>query len=55
MKNTEIQNFVPDHVKTKKMCNNWDKELPFVLRYVPDLYKTQRMYGKVILEKWWRV
>ena len=44
MKNTEIQNFVPDHVKTKKMCNNWDKELPFVMRYVPDLYDSKNVW-----------
>ena len=41
-------NFVPDQVKTKKTCNNAVKELPVVMRYVPVLYKTQKMYGKLL-------
>ena len=27
--------FVPDHVKTKKMCKNAFKKLQFVIIYVP--------------------
>ena len=33
--------FVPDHLKTKKMCKHAAKKLPFVIRYVIDQYKTQ--------------
>ena len=29
--------FVPDHLKTKKMCKHVGKKLPFVIRHVPDL------------------
>ena len=28
--------FVPDQRKTKKMCANAFKKMPFVIRYVPD-------------------
>ena len=35
--------FVPGHLKTKKMYKNDVKKLPFVLKYVPDRYKTNRM------------
>ena len=27
--------FVPDHLKTKKMCKHVVKKLPFVIEYVP--------------------
>ena len=36
--------FVPDLLKTKKMCKNEVKKLPFVIRYVPGQYKTDEMY-----------
>ena len=49
IKNPEMLRFVPDHLKTKKMCKQV-KKLPFVIRYVPDRYKTQEMYDKAILE-----
>ena len=42
--------FVPDHLKTITMCKNAVKELPYVIRYVPDRYKTQVISDKVILE-----
>ena len=32
---------VPDHLKTKKLCKHAVKKLPFVIRSVPDGYKTQ--------------
>ena len=41
--------FIPDHLKTKRMCKNAVKR--FVIMYVPDRYKTQEMCDKVILEK----
>ena len=42
IKNPEIIKFVPDHVKTKKMCKHAVKKLHYLLRYVPDQYKTQK-------------
>ena len=36
MKNPEMLKFIPDHLKTKQMCNYAVKKLPFVIRYVPD-------------------
>ena len=51
MKNPEILKFIPDHFKTKHMCNYAVKKLPFVIRYVPDQYKTKKMCNRVILEK----
>ena len=41
---------VPDYHKTKKMCKNGVKKLPFVINYVPNQYKTQEICDKVILE-----
>ena len=38
--------FVPDHLKTKKMCNHAIKKLPFLIRYVPGKYKAQQMCDK---------
>ena len=37
MRNPEILKFVPDQLKTKKMCKHAVKKLPFLLRYVPNL------------------
>ena len=37
MKNPEMLRFVPDHLKTKKMCKYAVKKLLFILGY----YKTQ--------------
>ena len=50
MKNSDMLKFVPDHLKTKKMCKNKVKKLPYLLRYVSDQYKTQQMCDKAILE-----
>ena len=41
MRNPEMLKFVPDHLKTKKMCKHAVKKLPYPLRYVSDQYKTQ--------------
>ena len=51
-KNLEILRFVPDHLKTKRMCKNVVKKLSLAITYVPDLYKTQEMCDKVILENY---
>ena len=40
MKNPEMLDFVPDHLKTKETCKNAVKKLPYQLSYVPDRYKT---------------
>ena len=40
MKNPEMLKFVSDHLKTKNMCKHAIKKLPYLLRYVPDQYKT---------------
>ena len=34
MKNPEMLKFVPDHLKTKHMCNYAVKKLHFIIRYV---------------------
>ena len=44
--------FVPDHLKTKKMCKHAVKKLPFVIRYFPYQYKSQKMCDNII-RKWW--
>ena len=42
MKNAEMLKFAPDHLKTKKVCKHAVKKLPYLLRFVPDQYKTQQ-------------
>ena len=42
--------FVPDYLKTKKMCKHAVKKLPYLSRYVLDQYKTQQMCDKAILK-----
>ena len=52
IRNPKILQIVSDHLKTKKMCRNLVKKLPFIIiMYVPDLYKTNEMYDKVVLGK----
>ena len=36
MKNPEMLKYVPNHIKTKRLCENAVKKLPLVMRYVPD-------------------
>ena len=40
MKNPEMLKFVSDHLKTKKMCKHAVRKLPYLLRYVPNQFKT---------------
>ena len=40
MENLEMLKIVPDHFKDKTMCKHPVKNLPFVVRYIPDQYKT---------------
>ena len=42
--------FVPDHLKTKRMCKHAVKKIPFVIWYVSDQCKTQQMFHKANLE-----
>ena len=46
---SEMLKFLPDHLKLE-MCQNAVKKLPFVIRYVPDWCKTQKLCDKVILK-----
>ena len=41
-KNAEMLKFIPDHLKTKKVCKHAIKNLPFLIRYVLDWNKTQQ-------------
>ena len=41
MKNSEMLKFVPDHLKTKKMCKDAVNKLSIVIRYVLSKYKTK--------------
>ena len=50
IKNSEILKFVPDYLRTKRMCKNAVRKLLFVLMCFPDPFKTQGMCDKVILE-----
>ena len=49
IKDPNMSEFVPDHVKTKKMCKHAIKKLLFQVYYVPDRHKTQQMCSKVSL------
>ena len=42
--------FIPDQLKTERMCNNGVKKKTFVIIYVPARYKTQQMCDKAVLE-----
>ena len=45
----KISIFVPNHLKTKKMCKHALTKLPSVRRYVPDRYKTQQMCDSLFM------
>ena len=36
MKKSEMLKFVPNHLKTKKLCKDAVKKLPFVITYILD-------------------
>ena len=46
------EKFIPDHLKTKQICNYAVKELPFVIRYVPDRYKTNGWWNSRVAGAW---
>ena len=45
----KISIFVPNHLKTEKMCKHALTKLPSVRRYVPDRYKTQQMCDSLFM------
>ena len=49
MKNPKMLEFATEHLKTKKMCKHAVKEIPYLLRYVPNQDNTQQMCDKAIL------
>ena len=51
IKDPEMLEFVNDHLNTKKMCKHTVRMLPFLIKYLPDQYKTQRMSDKIILDE----
>ena len=48
MKNLEMLKFASYYLKTKKMCKHTVKKLPYLLRYVPDQYKTRQWVIKLL-------
>ena len=52
MKNPEISKFVLDNLNTEKMCKHAVKIWPYLLKNIPDQYKTQQMCNKAILDCW---
>ena len=50
MKNPEMLKLMPDHLKTKQMCNYAVKKLPYLLGYVPNQCKTKTICNGAILE-----
>ena len=55
MKNTEMLKFVPDHLKTEKVCRHAVKKLPYLIRYVTDQCKITKCVKKAILAKRWNI
>ena len=37
-RNSEMLEFVADHLKTKKMCKHTVNMLPFLVKYIPERY-----------------
>ena len=50
MKNPEMLKLVPDHLKTKQMCNYAVKKLPYLLGYVHNQCKTKTICNRAILK-----
>ena len=42
MKNSEMLKLIPNHLKTKGMCNYVVKKSPFVITYLPDRHKVKK-------------
>ena len=50
IKNAEMFKFLPDYLKTKKICKHAVEKLSFPIRNVSDQYNSQQMCDKIILE-----
>ena len=48
MKNPEMSNILSNHLKTKKCVSMQSKKLRYLLRYIPDKYKTHQMCDNVL-------
>ena len=56
MRNLELVNLFMIILTPKKLCKYAVKNLPFLIRYVPDQYHIQQMRDKVIIiRKWWNI
>ena len=52
MRNSEMLKFIPDHLKSKKMCKHAVKKLPSVIRYVAEsLFLTAAKIKKYVLRQ----
>ena len=49
MKYPEMLKFFPDDLKLKNVCKHAVLKLPFVIRYVADQFKTQKMFDEGVL------
>ena len=50
IKNREMIRFVLDDLKTRNMRKNAVRKLPFLIRNIPDQYKTEQMCHKAVVE-----
>ena len=39
----KLLTFILDHLRSKKLCKGAVQNLPFLIKYVPDQFKTQQM------------
>ena len=46
--------FFCNDLETKKICKNAVKKLPFVIKFVPDPYKTQEI-KKCVMKLFWKI
>ena len=44
--------FTPDYLKIKSMCKHAGENLPFLIRYVPDQYKTKFVLKTIKIKKY---
>ena len=44
---------VPDHLKTKKMCEKAVEAGPWLLYHVPDCFKTEKMCERAVAKSLW--
>ena len=46
---TQLLRFVPNQLKTKKICKHAVKKSLFIIRYVCNWYKSKEMFKKTVL------